>query len=131
MNVTQLGALIAVEAERPAAGMTSMITFVLLVVYATLGIRSFIVARREKAIWPDLRDRRTLEQCAPTTRISFPGFRPDAGREDEADDARLRVTSDDGASDLMEGLRYCSELSDNVPVFLASLSLQVTVAKRP
>ncbi|MHA7284528.1 hypothetical protein [Arthrobacter sp. TMS2-4] len=49
MNVMQLGALIAGEAERPAAVITSTITFVLLIVYVVLGIRSFMVARRWKA----------------------------------------------------------------------------------
>lgn len=49
MNVLQLGALIAGEAERPAAVITSTITFVLLIVYVVLGIRSFIAARRWKS----------------------------------------------------------------------------------
>lgn len=49
MNVMQLGALLAGEAERPAAVITSTITFVLLIVYVVLGIRSFMVARRWKA----------------------------------------------------------------------------------
>ena len=49
MNVMQLGALIAGEAERPAAVITSTITFVLLIVYVVLGIRSFAAARRWKS----------------------------------------------------------------------------------
>lgn len=48
MNVLQIGALIAGEAERPAAVITSTITFVLLVAYLILGVRSFITARRWK-----------------------------------------------------------------------------------
>lgn len=46
MNVMQLDALIGGVAERPAAVITSTITFVLLIVYVMLGIRSFILARR-------------------------------------------------------------------------------------
>ena len=48
MNVMQIGALIAGEAERPAAVITSIITFVLLIIYVILGVRSFIAARRWK-----------------------------------------------------------------------------------
>ncbi|GAA1550461.1 MULTISPECIES: hypothetical protein [Brevibacterium] len=48
MNVMQVGALIAGEAERPAAVITSIITFVLLIVYVVMGVRSFIAARRWK-----------------------------------------------------------------------------------
>ncbi|MEW1981146.1 hypothetical protein AB0333_09490 [Citricoccus sp. NPDC079358] len=48
MNVLQLGALFAGEAERPAAVIASTVTFVLLVVYVVLGVRSFIRARRWK-----------------------------------------------------------------------------------
>ncbi|MDN5635541.1 MAG: hypothetical protein L0G36_07845, partial [Brevibacterium sp.] len=48
MNVVQVGALIAGEAERPAAVVTSIITFVLLIVYVVMGVRSFIAARRWK-----------------------------------------------------------------------------------
>lgn len=48
MNVMQVGALIAGEAERPAAVITSIITFVLLMVYVVMGVRSFIAARRWK-----------------------------------------------------------------------------------
>ena len=48
MNVLPIGALIAGEAERPAAVITSTITFVLLVAYLILGVRSFITARRWK-----------------------------------------------------------------------------------
>lgn len=46
MNVMQLGALFAGEAERPAAVIASTVTFVVLVVYLVLGVRSFIRARR-------------------------------------------------------------------------------------
>ncbi|SDI77984.1 hypothetical protein SAMN04488693_1237 [Arthrobacter subterraneus] len=49
MNVLQLGALFAGEADRPAAVITSTITFVLLIIYVVLGIRSFIAARRRKS----------------------------------------------------------------------------------
>ncbi|PCC53802.1 hypothetical protein [Brevibacterium aurantiacum] len=48
MNVMQIGALIAGEAERPAAVITSIITFVLLIIYVVMGVRSFIAARRWK-----------------------------------------------------------------------------------
>lgn len=48
MNVVQIGALIAGDAERPAAVVTSIITFVLLIVYVIMGVRSFIAARRWK-----------------------------------------------------------------------------------
>lgn len=48
MNVMQIGALIAGDAERPAAVVTSIITFVLLIVYVIMGVRSFIAARRWK-----------------------------------------------------------------------------------
>lgn len=48
MNVMQVGALIAGEAERPAAVITSIITFVMLIVYVVMGVRSFIAARRWK-----------------------------------------------------------------------------------
>ncbi|GAA1930526.1 hypothetical protein GCM10009689_07090 [Brevibacterium antiquum] len=48
MNVMQVGALIAGEAERPAAVITSIITFVLLIIYVIMGVRSFIAARRWK-----------------------------------------------------------------------------------
>ncbi|TSI19659.1 cytochrome d ubiquinol oxidase subunit II [Brevibacterium aurantiacum] len=48
MNVMQVGALIAGEAERPAAVITSIITFVLLIIYVVMGVRSFIAARRWK-----------------------------------------------------------------------------------
>lgn len=48
MNVVQIGALIAGDAERPAAVITSTITFVLLIIYVIMGVRSFIAARRWK-----------------------------------------------------------------------------------
>jgi len=46
MNVLQLGALFAGTAERPLAVIASTITFVLLIVYIVLGVRSFVAARR-------------------------------------------------------------------------------------
>lgn len=49
MNVMQLGSLFAGTAERPAAVVVSTITFVLLLIYIILGIRSFIAARRWKS----------------------------------------------------------------------------------
>ncbi|NUL46544.1 hypothetical protein F7P69_15255 [Cellulosimicrobium funkei] len=49
MNVLQLGALFAGEAERPTAVIASTVTFVVLVVYVVLGVRSFIRARRWKS----------------------------------------------------------------------------------
>ncbi|GAA1185223.1 hypothetical protein [Nesterenkonia xinjiangensis] len=48
MNVMQLGALFAGDAERPAAVIVSTVTFVLLIVYIVVGVRSFIRARRWK-----------------------------------------------------------------------------------
>lgn len=48
MNVLEIGALIAGDAERPAAVIASTITFVLLLVYVIVGVRSFISARRWK-----------------------------------------------------------------------------------
>ncbi|MDJ1370249.1 hypothetical protein C7K25_02480 [Gulosibacter molinativorax] len=48
MNVLQLGQLFAGIAERPLAVIVSTLTFVLLLVYMVLGVRSFIVARRWK-----------------------------------------------------------------------------------
>ncbi|WP_026534732.1 hypothetical protein [Arthrobacter sp. H14] len=48
MNVMEIGALIAGDAERPAAVIASTITFVLLLVYVIVGVRSFISARRWK-----------------------------------------------------------------------------------
>lgn len=50
MNVMQLGALFAGEAERPAAVIASTVTFVVLVVYVVLGVRSFIRASRWKRV---------------------------------------------------------------------------------
>ncbi|MBN9606830.1 MAG: hypothetical protein J0G30_09490, partial [Actinomycetales bacterium] len=46
MNVLQLGSVFAGTAERPAAVLVSTITFLLLIVYIALGVRSFVVARR-------------------------------------------------------------------------------------
>lgn len=48
MNVVKLGELFAGTAERPLAIITSTITFVALIVYIVLGVRSFIAARRWK-----------------------------------------------------------------------------------
>lgn len=48
MNVLQIGSLFAGTAERPAAVIVSTVTFVLLIVYIVLGVRSFIAARRWK-----------------------------------------------------------------------------------
>lgn len=48
MNVVKIGDLLAGTAERPAAIIASIITFVLLAVYLVLGIRSFIGARRAR-----------------------------------------------------------------------------------
>lgn len=48
MNVMDLGALFAGEAERPAAVIASTVTFVVLIVYVVVGVRSFIRARRWK-----------------------------------------------------------------------------------
>ncbi|KAB1644819.1 hypothetical protein [Gulosibacter chungangensis] len=48
MNVFKLGELFAGTAERPAAIIASTITFVLLIVYIVVGVRSFINARRWK-----------------------------------------------------------------------------------
>ncbi len=49
MNVLQLGALIAGDAERPTAVLISTITFALLIFYVALGIHSFVTARHWKA----------------------------------------------------------------------------------
>ncbi|MGP6173513.1 hypothetical protein [Corynebacterium sp. A21] len=48
MNVIQLGDVFAGTAERPAAVIVSAITFVLLIIYVIVGVRSFITARRWK-----------------------------------------------------------------------------------
>lgn len=48
MNVMQLGALIAGDAERPTAVLISTITFALLIFYVGFGIHSFVAARRWK-----------------------------------------------------------------------------------
>lgn len=49
MNVLQLGEVVAGTAERPVAVIVSTITFILLIVYIILGVRSFIAARRRSA----------------------------------------------------------------------------------
>lgn len=49
MNVVKVGQLLAGTAERPAAVVTSLIMFVVLVVYLAFGIRSFIAARRGRS----------------------------------------------------------------------------------
>lgn len=46
MNVLQLGSVFAGTAERPAAVIVSTITFLLLLIYIGLGVRSFVAARR-------------------------------------------------------------------------------------
>ncbi|HEY5880244.1 MAG TPA: hypothetical protein VIU11_15155 [Nakamurella sp.] len=46
MNVVKIGQVFAGTAERPAAIIVSTIMFVVLVAYITLGVRSFIAARR-------------------------------------------------------------------------------------
>lgn len=46
MNVVRLGELFAGDAERPLAVIASTITFVLLIAYIVLGVRSFVAARR-------------------------------------------------------------------------------------
>lgn len=48
MNVLKIGEVFAGTAERPTAVIVSTITFVLLIVYIVLGVRSFIAARRWK-----------------------------------------------------------------------------------
>jgi hypothetical protein len=48
MNVVKLGEVFAGTAERPLAVIVSAITFVLLLIYIGLGVRSFITARRWK-----------------------------------------------------------------------------------
>ena len=48
MNVVKIGELFAGTAERPLAIITSTLTFIALVVFIVLGVRSFIAARRWK-----------------------------------------------------------------------------------
>lgn len=48
MNVLQLGDVFAGTAERPVAVVVSTVTFVLLIAYVALGVRSFVQARRWK-----------------------------------------------------------------------------------
>lgn len=50
MNVLKLGDLLAGTAERPLAVIVSVITFVLLVAYIIVGVRSFITERRWKTV---------------------------------------------------------------------------------
>ncbi|WP_022870251.1 hypothetical protein [Yaniella halotolerans] len=50
MNVMQLGELFAGDAERPAAVITSTLTFILLIIYVIVGIRSMVTARRQDSI---------------------------------------------------------------------------------
>ncbi|WP_151526084.1 hypothetical protein [Serinicoccus kebangsaanensis] len=47
-NVMGLGDLVAGEAERPLAVISGTVTFVLLVGYVVLGVRSFVAVRRER-----------------------------------------------------------------------------------
>lgn len=53
MNIMQLGALLTGDAERPAAVATSTITFVLLIVYAIVAIRSLVTAHRQSLQLPE------------------------------------------------------------------------------
>jgi hypothetical protein len=48
MNVLKIGEVFAGTAERPLAVIVSAITFVLLLIYIALGVRSFVAARRWK-----------------------------------------------------------------------------------
>ncbi|SFN38277.1 hypothetical protein [Mycetocola miduiensis] len=48
MNVLKIGEVFAGTAERPLAVVVSAITFVLLLIYIALGVRSFVAARRWK-----------------------------------------------------------------------------------
>jgi hypothetical protein len=48
MNVVKIGEAFAGTAERPLAVIVSAITFVLLLIYIALGVRSFVAARRWK-----------------------------------------------------------------------------------
>lgn len=50
MNVMQLGELFAGDAERPAAVIASTLTFILLIIYVIVGIRSLVTARRQNRI---------------------------------------------------------------------------------
>lgn len=50
MNVLKIGEVFAGTAERPVAVVLSTITFILLIVYIALGVRSFIAARRTPAV---------------------------------------------------------------------------------
>ncbi|GGA58091.1 hypothetical protein GCM10011490_04970 [Pseudoclavibacter endophyticus] len=50
MNVAQIGDLLAGDAERPAAVITSVITFVLLIAYVVIGVTSIIRGRRHRAV---------------------------------------------------------------------------------
>lgn len=50
MNVLKIGEVFAGTAERPVAVVLSTITFLLLIVYIALGVRSFIAARRSRAV---------------------------------------------------------------------------------
>ena len=49
MNVAKIGDLIAGTAERPGAIIASLATFVVLVIYLIIGVRSFLAARRWNA----------------------------------------------------------------------------------
>lgn len=50
MNVMQLGELIAGNAERPAAVLTSALTFLLLIIYVIIGIRAVSTVRGRASI---------------------------------------------------------------------------------
>lgn len=53
MNVMELGALIAGNAERPAAVIASTITFALLIIYVIVTVRALVTAHRESLELPD------------------------------------------------------------------------------
>ncbi|WP_137802048.1 hypothetical protein [Kocuria sp. 2SI] len=48
MNVINISDLFTGQAERPIAIIASVVTFLLLIVYVVMGVRSFIAARRWK-----------------------------------------------------------------------------------
>ncbi|MGO1537057.1 MAG: hypothetical protein ACTHWM_09130 [Yaniella sp.] len=50
MNVMQLGELIAGDAERPAAVITSALTFILLIIFVIVGIRALATVRGRAGI---------------------------------------------------------------------------------
>lgn len=50
MNVMELGELFAGDAERPAAVITSTLTFILLLIYVIFGIRAMVTARNRAGV---------------------------------------------------------------------------------